>query len=192
MNNKRSDNLFEFSLIGLLMLAVVALLVFGLAAPAKAADPVYACRDMRYETVRIEIHNIPAEWFSVDGVGIWMLADGYAFYPESGVTVMDALVPESIGMNNPDVYVGEALLGTNDYQFEIHGDADSPACDVSLSPVQEQDPPPTSEPTPTPAPVASQPLFVCLARANNPATNQPYCYTPRPDGVIPIPPPPAI
>lgn len=168
-------------------------------APADGST-VYVCRDPRYGTVRHEFHNIPAEWLTGNPVGIWLLADGFSMYPEAGVVVTDALVPESLGMNNEGVEVGQSILGVTDYSFEIRGDANSPACDPALSPVQEDGsvsavatPVPTVEPSVSSVSVAS--IDSCVypeLKAWNGVRGIYYCYTPiNALGVAPILPPPS-
>lgn len=168
----------SFVLIISVMLLVIALAPVN--AQSAGTDQIYVCRDPRFETVRLEFHNIPADWLDPDGIGWWYLADGAGLY--ENILVADALVEYEI--NDPPTYfAGQAVIGNGDYSVILVGDADSALCDVALSPVQDGLP---IVLTPTPTAISQQ-------AANCPAVWQypyPYCYTPQANGVIPIPPPP--
>lgn len=129
--------------IGLFFLILVLIILARQPAAAQDTAPT-VCRDPRYETVRLEFHNIPQSW---QESGWWYLADGASLY--GNILVADALTGYEV--NESGITAGMAIIGTADYSYELRGDADSPPCDVALSPLQEE-----GEATPepgTPAPV---------------------------------------
>lgn len=163
---------FTFAVLALLLLVLLG----SAATPTAAQDnQPYVCRDPRVEWIRLEFHNLPT---LPKGVSWTSLADGGTFY--DNVYVADALI--DYPYNEDGITAGMVILGTTDYTFELRGDADSPACDVALSPIQDDaNVPPES--TPAPAPAAA----LCSYQAWDSVRGTYYCYTPLAGGIVPIP-----
>lgn len=150
---------------------LIASVLFVVSISTVAQDaPITVCRDPRFAAVRFEFHNIPLDWFVLgsDAPNWSYTADAVAMYPDVGVIVADADTQP-------------ASLFTYDSVVSVVGDADSPLCDPSLSPVQDEG----LEIVITPTPAT---LTACTDSAINGVTGQSYCYTPLANGVIPIPP----
>lgn len=178
-----------------LAILILSLLLFQTVAAQDSAG-VYVCRDPRFAWVRLEFHNLPQGWVTPNDSepGIWYLAAGGYLYEPERVLIVDGIEPDSIQMNNPGAYPGLAILGLNDYSFELRGDADSPLCDPALSPLQLDEltiiltPQPTPQTQPEPIALDSQ---NCVKLAYDGATGRAYyCYKTLSD-VVPPPPPPA-
>ncbi len=135
------------------LILLVLLLVLLLCTPTKAQDvPVTACRDPRFfNPIRIEFHDIPLSYFvwnsDAPSWGYW--AQGVGMYTDVGVMVADALDVDTDGY--PAGTATFVVYG--DAPYSVEGNADSPLCDVALSPVQDDSlvivltPEPTADPT---------------------------------------------
>lgn len=165
-----------------LVVVMVGLLMAGLVPAAAQGDGLYVCRDPRFATIRLEFHNIPAEWQDANGVGWWYLAEGAAMYGDT--LVADAITKPDYQLEQLGIGVGSAIVGKGDYSESLVGNAQSDLCDPTLSPIQEEGMVIVLTPAPTDEPDA------CPAIAINRTDNQWYCYTPTASGVIPVPPPP--
>lgn len=165
-----------------LAVLMVVLLMAGLAPAAAQDGTLYVCRDPRFEWVRLEFHNIPADWQDANGVGWWYLADAGAMY--GNTLVVDAKTTMDYQLEQLGIGVGSAIVGKGDYSESLVGNANSPQCDPAKSPIQEDGlvivltPAPINEPN------------ACPAIAIDYGSMQWYCYTPVASGLIPIPPAP--
>ena len=175
-----SKRLFVF------VLALIALLLLGNLPVGAQGDSLYVCRDPRFAWVRLEFHNIPAEWQDLNGVGWWYLADGAAMY--GNTLVADALTADTRYSNYQleqlGIGVGSAIVGKGDYTESLVGNEHSLLCDPALSPIQDE----ALEIVLTPEPSPPEPS--CPAIAIDYGSMQWYCYTPNASGVIPVPPAP--
>lgn len=168
------------------VLALIALLLLGNLPVGAQGNSLYVCRDPRFAWVRLEFHNIPAEWQDVNGVGWWYLADGAAMY--GNTLVADALTADTRYSNYQleqlGIGVGSAIVGKGDYTESLVGNEHSELCDPALSPIQDEG----LEIVLTPEPSPPEPS--CPAIAIDYGSMQWYCYTPNTSGVIPVPPAP--
>lgn len=156
--------------LGIVALAIVVILIA--ASRASAQDSITVCRDPRFPTGRIEFRGMPDGWNTDPAQGWWILADGSGYYPAtehySNTIVADVLVEgevQILGEGFPEweqnIAVGDALIGNGDYTIILKGNAESPECDVSTSPVQEPGytyPEPTPTTVPVPEPVQAVPV----------------------------------
>lgn len=149
---------------------------------ARAQDTFYVCRDPRFAWVRLEFRNVPADWLDPDGVGYWYKAEAGAMYGSTLVT--DATTQPDYQLEALGIGVGSAIIGKGDYSASLVGNADSPHCDPTTSPIQDEG----LEIVLTPSPEATP--SACPAIAINRTDNQWYCYTPSAGGVVAIPPAP--
>lgn len=182
--------------IGLVLLALVMLLLLPHGKANGQDNPITVCRDPRFfNPIRIEFHNIPLNFFvwnsDAPSWGYWAM--GVGMYTKIGVMVADALDVDTDGYK-----AGTATLVVyGDHPYSVEGNADTPLCDVSQSPVQDDMPIVlTPEPTDEPAPISSAGCFggqTFAVNHSNGATlldsnNKPYCYMPSSSGVVGIPP----
>jgi len=164
------------------VVVMMCFLMAGLAPAAAQGDGLYVCRDPRFAWVRLEFHNIPAEWQDANGAGWWYKAEAGAMY--GNTLVADATTEPDYQLEQLGIGVGSAIVGKGDYSESLVGNAQSDLCDPVLSPIQDEGLVIVLTPAPTDEPNA------CPAIAMDYGTMQWYCYTPTSSGVIPIPPAP--
>lgn len=167
-----------------LIISVMLLAIASAQANAQSAGTtqIDVCRDPRFETIRLEFHHIPADWFVWDGPSWGYAAMGVAMYADQGVLVADALEVDTDGWAAGTATIYTGTYSESGFEYQLTGDADTALCDVALSPVQDGLP---IVLTPAPAAINQQSVS-CPAVWQYP---YPYCYTPQANGVIPIPPP---
>ena len=132
----------DWPTIGILFLWIVVGIWMLIYSKAEAQDnPITVCRrEGYYNPIRLEFHNIPANWFvwndaTAPSWGYW--AEGVAMGTESDVLLADALMVDTDGY-----LAGTAVLVDYTDNWTLVGGENTPECDAPIEPTATPEPEP--------------------------------------------------